>query len=161
VLGAVPDFSLNNQESRSITRAELTGKVWIADFIFTNCSGICPVMTGQMRRLQEKLPDEIHFVSFSVDPAHDTPEVLAAYAARGGADSKRWWFLTGDKEALYRVSIQGFKLAVDDTTGTPVEPVTHSSRFVLVDRNGQIRGYYGIEDADAMTRLTADASRLL
>jgi protein SCO1/2 len=161
VLGNVPEFELTERSARTVTRAELDGKVWIADFIFTKCSTSCPDMTGAMRRLQEKLPVEIRFVSFSVDPARDTPEVLTGYAAKNGADPDRWLFLTGDKSALYGLSKKGFKLAVDDQNGTPSEPVTHSSRFVLVDRNGQIRGYYGIEDADAMTRLTADASRLL
>jgi protein SCO1/2 len=161
VLGAVPEFSLKDQETRVITRKDLAGKIWIADFIFTSCGGICPDMTGAMRRLQDKLPPDIQFVSFSVDPAHDTPDVLAAYAAKAGADSKRWFFLTGDREALYKLSMEGFKLPVDDTTGTTVEPVTHSSRFVLVDRDGEIRGYYGMDDAGAMERLAADARRLL
>jgi protein SCO1/2 len=161
ILGAVPEFSLKAQDARVVTRAELDGKIWIADFIFTSCAGMCPMMTGEMRRLQEKLPAEVRLVSFSVDPAHDTPEVLAAYAARNGADLNRWVFLTGDKQALYKLSIEGFKLAVDDTVGTPAEPVTHSSRFALIDRAGKIRGYYGIEDADAMKRLVVDAQRLL
>jgi protein SCO1/2 len=161
VMGAVPEFSLTAQDGRAVTRAQLNGKVWIADFIFTRCAGMCPNMTGEMRRLQQKLPSAIHFVSFSVDPAADTPEVLAAYAAKNGADLSRWFFLTGDKEALFKLSMEGFKLAVDDTIGTPVEPVTHSSRFVLVDQEGNIRGYYGMEDDGAMERLMADAERLL
>ena len=161
VYGTAPEFSLTERSNRTVTRQELAGKVWIADFIFTNCGGVCPLMTAQMRKLQDQLPTDIHFVSFSVDPANDTPEILADYAARNGADPNRWLFLTGDRDTMFKVSKEGFKLAVDDTMGTEQEPITHSTRFVLVDRQGQIRGYYGMEDADAMSRLIADARKLL
>lgn len=161
IYGTAPEFSLTERSNRTVDRRAMEGKVWIADFIFTQCGGTCPVMTTQMRKLQTQLPAEIQFVSFSVDPAHDTPEVLTAYANRNGADANRWLFLTGDHDDLYRVSKEGFKLAVDDAEGTPAEPITHSTRFALVDRQGQIRGYYGMEDQDAMARLIADAQALL
>lgn len=159
--GAVPDFSLTERSNRTVTRQDLDGKVWIADFIFTRCGGTCPIMTGAMRKLQDQLPAEIQLVSFSVDPSHDSPEVLSEYANRNNADATRWWFLTGDRDAMYRISKEGFKLAVDDTMGTALEPITHSTRFALVDRDGRIRGYYGMEDADAMIRIVADAGKLL
>jgi protein SCO1/2 len=114
-----------------------------------------------MARLQSRLPEEIRLVSFSVDPEHDTPEVLSEYANRYNADSERWLFLTGTMDAIEKLSVGGFKLALDPTAGTEAEPITHSSRFVLVDREGRIRGYYGNEDPDALDRLISDAKRLL
>ena len=159
--GQVPEFSLTDQNGKTMTRADLAGKVWIADFIFTNCAGTCPVITGTMRRLQNALPDEVHLVSFSVDPARDTPEVLAEYAKKSNANTVRWHFLTGDKSQLYDLSIKGFKLALEDTGSTDVEPITHSTRLVLIDKQGMIRGYYGGTDEDDMKKLFTDAAALL
>src|SRR5207244_837513 len=115
---------------RNITLQDLRGKIWIADFIFTSCAGTCPMMSAQMRKLQDSLPADIRLVSFSVDPGRDTPAVLASYATHFGAEPQRWVFLTGDRQALYDLSIKGFKLALDDTQGSETEPITHSSRFV-------------------------------
>jgi protein SCO1/2 len=161
VYGTVPDFSLVDRSGNTVTLHDLAGKVWIADFIFTNCAGTCPVITGQMHKLQEALPNEIGMVSFTVDPSRDTPEVLAEYARNHNAQEKRWLFLTGEKDTLYNLSIKGFKLALDDTGGTEVEPITHSTRLVLVDQRGQIRGYYGGTDDEDMKRLSVDAKGLL
>lgn len=158
---AVPDFSLTERSNRPITRKDLDGKIWVADFIFTHCGGICPTMSSNMEKLQELLPREVMLVSFSVDPANDTPEVLTEYAKRYNADPERWLFLTGDAEALRRLSIDGFKLALDPTSGTEAEPITHSSRFALVDRKGNLRGYYGMEDADTLAHIVADVKNLL
>jgi protein SCO1/2 len=157
----VPDFDLVERSNRKVTRQELTGKVWVADFIFTTCGGICPVMTSNMRKLQDKLFADIRLVSFTVDPTHDTPEVLTEYANRYGADKDRWLFLTGDPEAIQKLSIGGFKLALDPTAGTEIEPITHSSRFVLVDREGFIRGYYGTQELADLDKLIEDANNLL
>jgi protein SCO1/2 len=156
-----PEFQLTERSGRSVTRQDLTGKVWIADFIFTHCSGICPAMSSNMERLQAMLPQEIRLVSFSVDPSNDTPAVLTEYAQRYHADPERWLFLTGDPDAMQNLSVGGFKLALDPSSGTEAEPILHSSRFVLVDREGHIRGYYGTEDQDALNRLIADAKKLL
>jgi protein SCO1 len=159
--GRVPEFSLTESSGRTVSLKDLHGKVWVADFIFTSCAGTCPMMSGQMRKMQDALPREIQMVSFTVDPARDTPAVLDGYAKKYGADPQRWMFLTGDRQSLYDLSIKGFKLALDDTQGTEAEPITHSSRFVLVDRNGQIRGYYsGTEEAD-LKRLADDVRKLL
>jgi len=157
----VPDFSLTDQTEKTVTLNQLKGKVWIADFIFTNCGGTCPAMTEQMRKLQQLLPAEVRLVSFTVDPARDTSKALAAYAAEHGASSDRWLFLTGDRQALLDLCMKGFKLPVDDTSGTPVEPITHSTRFVLVDKEGEIRGYYNGTEEDALVQLTANARKLL
>ena len=157
----VPAFSLTDQTDQAVTLQQLKGRVWVADFIFTNCGGSCPIMTDKMRRLQDALPPEIRMVSFTVDPARDTPKALAAYAAEQGARRDRWLFLTGDKQALYDICVKGFKLPLDDEGGTIAEPIAHSSRFVLVDKQGVVRGYYsGTEDAE-LTRLAADAKQLL
>ena len=161
VYSTVPDFTLTERSRRSVTRQDLEGQVWVADFIFTRCAGICPVMSSNMQKLQERLPGEVRLVSFSVDPSHDTTEVLTEYAKRYNADPDRWLFLTGDPSTMQELSVDGFKLALDPTGGTEAEPITHSSRFVLVDRQGHIRGYYGIEDPDALSRLIADAKKLL
>jgi protein SCO1/2 len=157
---AIPDFTLTERSGRMVSRSDLEGKVWIADFIFTHCAGICPTMSENMRKLQDALPAEVRLVSFSVDPENDTPDVLTAYAKRYGADPERWLFLTGDPGTLFKLSLEGFKLALD-YSGTEVEPITHSSRFVLVDREGRIRGYYGVTDEGALERLMADARSLL
>ena len=155
----VPDFSLIDQNERTVKLGDLAGKVWVADFIFTNCGGTCPSMTDRMRRLQEVLPAEIRLVSFTVDPSRDTPKVLGEYAKQHGAGD-RWLFLTGGRDALYDLSIKGFKLALDDSTGTETEPITHSSRFVLVDKQGQIRGYYSGTEEEELQRLSADVKKL-
>jgi protein SCO1 len=159
--GSVPGFSLTERSGRTVSLEDLRGKTWIADFIFTSCAGTCPVMTAAMRRLQDVLPPEIELVSFSVDPGRDTPEVLRHYADKFGADPQRWLFLTGDARTLYDVSVKGFKLALDASQGSDAEPITHSSRFVLVNAAGKIVGYYsGIDTAD-IARLTNDAKALL
>lgn len=159
--GVVPEFSLIDQDGKSVTRGDLAGKVWIADFIFTNCAGTCPMISAAMSRLQNSLPPEVHLASFSVDPERDTQEALAEYADERRADRRRWHFLTGKKEELYDLSVKGFKLALDDTGGTDVEPITHSTRLVLVDKEGRIRGYYGGTEDEEIKRLLNDALKLL
>lgn len=158
--GAAPEFNLTERSNRKVTRQDLAGKVWVADFIFTHCAGSCPTMSSNMRKLQDKLFEDIRLVSFSVDPYRDTPEVLTEYANRYGADRDRWLFLTGDPETIQKLSVGGFKLALDPTSGTEAEPITHSSRFVLVARDGNIHGYYGTEEPKDLDRLVKDANNL-
>src|SRR3989442_8190401 len=110
-------------------------------------------MTEKMRKLMDELAADIHMVSFSVDPVRDTPKALAAYAAEHGATGDRWLFLTGDKQALYDICIKGFKLPLDSEGGTEAEPIAHSTRFVLVDKYGEIRGYYSGTEEDELKRL--------
>ena len=161
VFGTVPDFSVVAHDSRPLTRAALAGRVWIAEFIFTRCAGQCPLIAQQTQRLLEALGDApVRAVSFTVDPAYDTPAVLAVYAQRYGAQPGRWDFATGDPLALRALAVQGFRLAVSEG-GPPEEPITHSVRLVLVDRDGAIRGTYDATDDGAMQRLRADARRLL
>jgi protein SCO1 len=147
----VPHFSLVNQLGEIITNDDLIGTYWIANFIFTNCGGTCPVMTFHMRELQNSIPPElpVRFVSISVDPERDTPDVLRAYAEEWRADTTRWYFLTGDQEEIYSLTRRGFLLGLSPDGGSLIEPIMHSQRFVLVDQEGLIRGYYeGFDDAD-------------
>jgi protein SCO1/2 len=159
--GAVPSFQLTNQEGKPYGSAQLAGKIWIADFVFTSCRGPCPIISSRMSELQKPLRDtDVHLISFTVDPETDTPEVLHGYAERLQAQPGRWDFLTGPKAALYDISRNGFKLGVaesGDEEGVPV----HSTRLVLIDRKGTIRGYYDALAPDTMTKLLADASHLL
>jgi protein SCO1/2 len=163
-LGTLPAFQLVERSGRPLTSASLRGKVWMADFIFTTCGGACPAMTARMARLRGEVPDEVVFVSFTVDPVRDTPEALSRYAASFKADD-RWLFVTGPQKALYALSTEGFKLAAMEVPPAEQEaggdgPFLHSSKFVLVDRLGEIRGYYDSTDEDEMKALVADLTRL-
>jgi protein SCO1/2 len=159
--GTVPSFQLVNQNGQAFGSAQIAGKIWIADFIYTTCPGPCPMISSRMSELQKPLEKtDVHLVSFSVDPEKDTPEVLRGYAEKLQAEPVRWDFLTGPKSTIYKLSHDGFKLAVSDGSDAEGIPV-HSTRMVLVDRHGQIRGYYDAAEADAMTKLLADTNHLL
>lgn len=154
---AVPDFTLTDQTGAPFSSAaQLEGLVWIADFIFTNCTGPCPRMTSQMHQVQTGLTgvDGVRLVSFTVDPERDTPPVLAAYASRFEARPGTWFFLTGPIDALHQLSRNAFMLG--DVDGN----LQHSTRFVLVDRSSKIRGFYLTSEEDAIPRIIADAKRL-
>ena len=159
--GTVPSFQLVNQNGEPFGSAQLAGKIWIADFIYTTCPGPCPMISSRMSELQKPLEKtNVHLVSFSVDPDKDTPQVLRSYAEKWQAEPGRWDFLTGPKSAIYKLSHDSFKLAVSDGSDAQGIPV-HSTRMVLVDRHGQIRGYYDATEADAVTKLVADTNHLL
>lgn len=159
--GRVPSFQLTNQNGESFGSAQLAGKIWIADFIFTTCPGPCPMISSRMSELQKPLEKtDVHLVSFTVDPEKDTPEVLRGYAEALRAQPNRWDFLTGPKSTIYDLCKNGFKLAVADGAEEAGVPV-HSTRMILVDRKGEIRGYYEATGADSITKLLADASHLL
>ena len=160
-LGNIPEFELIERSGRIVTRAELDGQVWVADFIFTNCGGTCPMMTYQMTKLDKALPSAVRLVSFTVDPTRDNPEVLSQYAIKNDVESDRWLFLTGERDSLYRLAQEGFHLAVDDTMGTPIEPITHSSRFTLIDEAGNIRNYYDGTSLETIERIIDDVETLL
>jgi protein SCO1/2 len=157
--GVVPPFQLVDQNGQSYGSQQLQGKTWIADFIYSTCPGPCPMISSRMSETQRPLRDtDVKLVSFTVDPEHDTPAVLRDYAARLDAQPGRWVFLTGDKGTIYRLAHDGFKLAT--AAGGEAGPI-HSTRIVLVDRSGIIRGYYDATAADAITRLLADTNHLL
>ena len=154
----LPDFSLTNQRGATFALSDLHDKVWVADFIFTSCGTICPPMTIEMARLQDEFAaEDLHFVSFSVDPERDTPEVLFRYADYYGADDNRWAFLTGQKEAIYQLAHEGFNLAA----GHRGSEILHSTRFVLVDQNQQLRGYYDSRSKAHLQQLRQDIQTLL
>ncbi len=154
VLGEVPSFELTDQRGHTFTRAALDGHVWVADFIYTTCQGPCPRMSSRMRAMQNATDADVRLVSFTVDPDHDTPPALEAYGKRFGADDARWALLTGSKDTLNTLDRDAFKL------GTIGAEMDHSTRFVLVDRKGRIRGYYGIAEGDPVAKIAKDAERL-
>lgn len=166
ILGAVPAFRLVERAGGVFSSAELTGKVWVADFIFTRCAGTCPGMSRQMEELQATLKalprwKEVRLVSFSVDPTNDTPEVLRDYADSYKADRRQWLFLTGPRQDVWKLTKEGFKLPVGEDTENLQMPITHSTRFALVDQQGRIRGYYDALDAAAREKLAADVEKVL
>lgn len=154
VLGEIPKFELTSQQGRKFGRTALEGHVWVADFIFTHCEGPCPRMSSHMHALQGKTDGDVKLVSFSVDPERDTPDALEQYGKQFGADDARWTFLTGDSNTLNMLDHDAFKL------GELGANMDHSTRFVLVDKKGRIRGYYGIADGDPVARLARDAAQL-
>jgi cytochrome oxidase Cu insertion factor (SCO1/SenC/PrrC family) len=165
--GTVPAFSLTERDGQAITLSELKGKVWIVNFIYTNCPDTCPIQSAQMRQIQDDFRNEkdLRLVSITVDPTRDTPQVLSKYANRFSADPKQWLFLTGNEEAIHKFAQNGFHLgAVElphDKRPESGATHTHSPRFVLVDRDAQIRGYYVSTEPDAMKRLHRDLKILL
>jgi protein SCO1/2 len=145
---AVPDFSLTERSGRTVTNSDLKGKIWIADFVFTTCPGPCPIISANMAHLQTELAGDprVQLVSFTVDPQDDTPAVLSTYANNLGADPHRWWFLTGPEKPLYELIQKGFFQSVQDNHGKDLEQgqflITHSTRVVLVDDAGFMRGFF-------------------
>jgi cytochrome oxidase Cu insertion factor (SCO1/SenC/PrrC family) len=147
-----PEFTLTERSGRTVRKADLLGKVWIASFVFTRCTGPCPQVSATMAQLQKELagqPDVV-LVTFTVDPERDTPKELTEYAAHFGADPERWLFLTGKADEIYHLVNKGFLLAAQPNQGTARQPgaeVEHSTRLVVVDRHGFIRGYFqGVRD---------------
>ncbi|MGH9559280.1 MAG: SCO family protein [Bryobacteraceae bacterium] len=153
----IPDFTLTDQTGALFSSAaQLHGHVWVADFIYTTCPGPCPRMSSQMHEVQTALSKDggFRFVSFTVDPKNDTPPVLAAYAKNFDA-KPGWFFLTGAESTLQRLCRNAFML------GNVDESLQHSTRFVLVDRDSQVRGYYETSDADAIPKLISDAKAII
>jgi cytochrome oxidase Cu insertion factor (SCO1/SenC/PrrC family) len=163
--GSVPDFSLTERSGSSVTLADLRDKIWIADFIYTSCTDTCPLQTAMMAKLQDEYSAKtnVHLVSFTVDPERDTPQALIRYAEKHRADSKRWYFLTGPRDRILRLIQDGFHLSVaavanaTDATGM----IPHSPRFVLVDKQARIRGYYDSREREAFVRLRNDIDTLV
>jgi protein SCO1 len=147
----MPRFTLIDQSGDEFSSESLRGYFTVVNFIFTNCGGICPAMTFQMHQLHQKFDSSqpVRFISITVDPERDTPEVLMAYALTHHADLSRWVFLTGEKDEIFDISRKGFLLGVESEGGTLREPILHSQKFVLVDREGYIRGYFdGFDDEE-------------
>lgn len=163
--GAVPDFALTERNGNAVSLDKLRGKIWIADFIYTTCTDTCPLQTAMMAKLQKEYAHkpEVQFVSFTVDPERDTPEVLTAYAAKHQADAARWYFLTGPRDRMMSLIQNGFHLAVATTPigGDASGMIPHSPRFVLVDQQARIRGYYDSRELEAFVRLKNHLDTLL
>ncbi|SHL86564.1 protein SCO1/2 [Chitinophaga jiangningensis] len=157
----VPGFSFTDQEGNTRTQADVKGKIYVAEYFFTTCTGICPKMNANMEKVYKEYKDKPDFLilSHTVDPEHDSVPVLKTYAAKHGADSKNWWFLTGDKKQLYRLARQGY--LVDDGTPGGDEDFVHTQWFALVDKVGRIRGLYeGTKEKDVQ-KLIVDIDRLM
>ncbi len=181
--GHVPPFSLTERSGRRIRRDDLLGHVAVIDFIYTECTETCPTQSLQLAQLQKEFAaaSDLRLLSISIDPRHDTPAVLARYAARYGADD-RWWFLTGDQHEIYCLARDGFHLSVVDSSATQSPAcgsafrfgpapawashgskglIMHSARLVLIDRAAEIRAYHLATEPDSIPRLKANLRRLL
>ncbi len=178
--GDAPAFVLTDHLDRPVRSAELRGQVVVANFVYTSCRDICPFLTVQMRQLQDRLRQErllgrdVQLLSFTVDPARDTPTVLRSYAERHQADPAGWRFVTGPADTLVPLIVDGFRLGVDALPPATAGPdagdhglhadhgyeVMHSGRFVLIDRRGRIRAYYDGRDVTP-ERVVGDIRALL
>jgi protein SCO1/2 len=156
VYGQIPPFQLTAQTGENFDSRELDGHIWVADFMFTNCPGPCPMMSHQMSVIQQSTANTpgVKLISFTVDPAHDTPQVLAEYARHFKADPARWTFLTGDIARLNDLGLNAFKLNRVDGS------LDHSTRFVLIDSRRQIRGFYLSSDDGFPNNLLRDLRKL-
>lgn len=147
VWSKVPDFKLVNQMGDTVSWKDLEGKIVVADFTFTRCPVICPKMTHNMKRLQDAVknnnragsrdPNFIHFLSFTVDPVHDSVQVLKNYADRYQINSQSWWLLTGNKKQIYDLALQGMKLGINETEVDTA--FIHPQKFVLLDKERVVR----------------------
>lgn len=182
----IPDFALVERSGKTIRRADLLGSVSVVDFFYTRCTEACPLLSAYMERLQAdpSLPSGMLLVSITVDPDHDTPDVLSAYARQFHADSRKWLFLTGPRTAIYSLAVDGFGLAAlvsrpmrpapawswlgpgvafahEESNHANVIQLVHASRFAVVDREGRIRDYVDGGDPSAVVRLRQAVLRVL
>lgn len=163
VFYTAPDFELTDQAGESFTKEDLKGRIWVSNFMFTSCPSVCPMLTERMKIIAARVAvwDDVHLLSFSVDPETDTPEVLTDYAARYGIDHKQWSFLTGDYQVMQDAIEEGFKVSM----GGPIDrldlnSVMHGTRFVLGDAEGNIRGYYDVETDEGVDLLVHEIKML-
>lgn len=162
----IGDFSFRNQYNEIITQEEVSGKVYVAEYFFTTCTSICPVMNKQMQRIHEVFKDEDDFriLSYTVNPKTDTVEQMKRYADEHGAKDDKWHFLTGSKEDLYSLARKSYfvlKPAEAQNLGDAGSDFIHTNNFVLVDRESRIRGYYDGTSKDEVSKLILDIDRLL
>lgn len=156
-MGALSDFTLLDAAGKPFSRSQLSGKVWVMDFIFTRCQSVCPRMSTEMRAIQEQLRavPQARLLSITIDPDHDTPAVLAAYAARYHADPTRWSFVTGGKDTIRALQVNAQRHL------DPEEITAHSKQLYLLDGEGFIRGVYSISQPGAAAGLLHDLRRLI
>lgn len=171
VIGPIADFTLTNQNGRAVSLADLRGRVWVADIIFTRCAGPCPRMTRQMKELQEALPpdSQAKLVTLTTDADFDTPPVLRVYAERFGADTNRWLFLTGTKQEIAKLAIDSLKLTAvakkPEERESPADLFVHSTIFVVADKQARLRGVFettgeGIDPRAVQTQILAAVRQL-
>ena len=166
LLVQLPEFVLQDQTGSVFGSEQLKNKFWIANFVFTRCPTTCPIQTRNLAKFQKQLnkidgADNVELVSITVDPNFDTPAVLADYAKRMEAEPEGWHFLTGSRDAIWDLCKKGFKLAVDDAPPESSSPIMHSTRMMLVDRNGRIRGFYEGTTREGMNDLRLALENLL
>ncbi|EAY29048.1 SCO family protein [Microscilla marina] len=159
----ITPFKFTNQNNKEVSNKDVKGKIYVADFFFTRCGSICPKMTSQLTRVQNAFKDnkEINILSFSIDPEHDSVEVLKNYADQYKAISGQWHFLTGNKHEIYNLGVKGFKIPVGDEGQEVTPDYFHSSRLILVDHKGRIRGYYNGVSRDEVDKLILEIKVLL
>jgi protein SCO1/2 len=163
--GQVPTFSFTDQTGKTVTNGDLRGKVWVANFVFTRCPSVCPMLSAKFQALQTKLGKlpGVQYVSISVDPEFDKPAVLKEYSERYGADPARWQFLTGPLKDVEKAVVSGFKVHMGEPKPDEMDPtlveIMHGEHFVLVDQGGTIRGYYRADQA-GLGELEKDVRKL-
>lgn len=158
----IAPFSLTNQNGKTVTQKEYQDHIYVADFFFTTCQTICPIMTDNMVTIQKELQDDtlVKLLSHSVIPTYDTPEVLKKYAIEKGVDDNRWNLVTGSKEEIFTLARKSY-LAVKDIPGTEDDlDMVHTENFMLIDKKQQIRGYYDGTDDEAIEQLLEDIETL-
>jgi len=157
----VPDFTFQGHTGDTVTEADFEGHIYITDFFFTTCPGICPILTSQLTRVQKAFKDQdVKILSHTVDPERDSIEALAAYAEQHDADPEMWYFVTGTKEALYEQARHGYFLVASDEEGGDEEFI-HSNKLILVDKNRHLRGYYNGTDSSEVDQLLDDIRYLI
>jgi protein SCO1/2 len=168
VLNALPEFTLVDQNEEAFTRETMKGDIWVSAFVFTHCRSTCPRLTAHMKGLQARLSDvpSANFVSVSVDPRNDTPEVIKAYMTKNELDERNWRFVTGEEDAIRHVVVDGFRVPMGDESSVAEggDDIMHSNSFVLVDPQARVRGYYranndGIADLERDLRAIATVPR--
>jgi protein SCO1 len=168
VFHKIPEFKLIDQNGNTFTSAQTKGKIYVADFIFTRCKTICPKMTSQLARVQDAFQQntDVLLVSHSVDPNYDSAEILRGFAKQNEAKDGKWFFLTGDKKAIYNLGINGYKVSVADASAYDKnvsidETFIHTEKLLLIDKEGYIRGFYDGTDKKEVDRLILEIKVLL
>ena len=154
------DFSLINQLGDTISLSDVEGSILIVDFFFTRCATICPILTSNLKLIQDRLPDGVRILSHSVTPFADSVSVLSSYADKNGADSSLWWFLTGQKAEIYKLARKSYFACLDEGDGG-YQDFVHTENVVLVDTQGRLRGFYDGTREEEISQLYQDLTRLI
>jgi protein SCO1/2 len=154
------DFSLINQLGDTVSLSDVEGSILIVDFFFTRCATICPILTSNLKLIQDRLPDGVRILSHSVTPVADSVSVLSSYALKNGADSSLWWFLTGQKDEIYKLARKSYFACLDEGDGG-YQDFVHTENVVLVDTQGRLRGFYDGTREEGISQLYQDLTRLI